>query len=455
MSFEKVLIANRGEIAIRIIEACRELGLSTVAVYSEPDRFHPHVELADEAYCIGPKEPQESYLNFPAVMSAADIGNVDGIHPGYGFLSENSHFADVCEEHGLKFIGPSPSILEKAGDKVESKVAAKEAGVPVLPGSDRALEDKDDLTREAERLGYPLMLKAALGGGGRGMRVVDNEDELLSSFQASREEARISFDHGKIYLEKFLPDPKHIEVQIMADNHGEVISLGERDCSIQRRHQKLVEESPASYLSERTRASIQQAAVKIAEEFGYRSLGTVEFLVDDEENFYFIELNARVQVEHPVTEEVFGFNMIKDQLRLIQGEPLDPSKYRAPKGHALECRINAEDPVKDFRPSSGRVNIQQVPGGNGVRVDTWIRDGIEVHPSYDSLLAKLVIRGETRKDTITKAISSLRRFEISGVHTTRNLYLDLLRQPKFRSGEYTISFLDEFIGKWQSDQDRS
>ncbi|MCF7876278.1 acetyl-CoA carboxylase biotin carboxylase subunit [Candidatus Bipolaricaulota bacterium] len=442
---EKLLVANRGEIALRIIEAARELGLSTVAVYSEPDKTQLHVQLADEAYCIGPKEPEESYLNLPTIIGAADISGADAIHPGYGFLSENSHFAEVCEGHDIKFIGPSSSVLELAGNKLESKKIAQKAGVNVLPGTDGAITGVKELKEEAERLEYPLILKAAFGGGGRGMRLVHDEEELVNGFKSSTKEAEISFGNGDIYLEKYLQQPKHVEVQVVADEHENYAHVGERECSTQRRHQKVIEEAPAPGISDTTRDELREAAIRIASEYGYNSLGTVEFLVDRDENFYFMELNARIQVEHPVSEEISGVNLVKDQIRLAEGETLEPESYANLKGHAIEFRINAEDPEREFLPSSGRITLKQIPGGHGVRFDTWIYDGAEMTPHYDSLIGKLIITADRRYDAITKAVSALRRFEIEGIKTNVGLHLDLIRQKEFRTGDYSITFLEEFM----------
>ncbi|MFW6104338.1 MAG: acetyl-CoA carboxylase biotin carboxylase subunit [Candidatus Bipolaricaulota bacterium] len=444
---EKILVANRGEIALRIIEAARELGLSTVAVYSEPDKNQLHVDLADEAYCIGPKEPKESYLNLPSIVGAADISGADAIHPGYGFLSENSHFAEICEGHEIKFIGPPSSVLETAGDKLESKKVAERAGVEVLPGTKMAISSEDELREEAKNLEFPLILKAAYGGGGRGMRLARNEEELVNGFQASSKEAEISFGDGSLYLEQYLDQPKHIEVQVIADEHGNYGHVGERECSTQRRHQKIIEEAPAPGISQSTRDELREAALTIAREFDYSSLGTVEFLVDEDENYYFMELNARIQVEHPVSEEISGVNLVKEQIKLAQGEDLEVEKYSDLRGHSMEFRINAEDPKNDFMPSSGRIDLKQLPGGHGVRFDTWIYDGAEVFPYYDSLLGKLIVTADQRYDAITKAISALRRFRIEGVKTNVDLHLDLIRQKKFRTGDYSITFLDQFMEK--------
>lgn len=442
---DKILIANRGEIALRIIEAARELGLSTVAVYSEPDQDQLHVDLADEAYCIGPKEAEESYLNLPAIIGAADISNADAIHPGYGFMSENPHFAEVCEGHGITFIGPSSSTLQLAGNKIKSKEIVLNAGIPVLPGTEESVEEKEVLLEKADQLKYPLILKAAYGGGGRGMRVVNDEEELVKGFQSSSKEAELSFGEGAMYLESYLHQPKHIEVQIISDRFGNFGHVGERECSTQRRHQKIIEEAPAPGISEEVRLALREDAIKIAKAFEYTSLGTVEFLVDEAENYYFIELNARIQVEHPVSEEVTGTNLIKDQIRIANGEEIEPSRYGDVTGHAIECRINAEDPENNFLPSSGKLEINQLPGGHGVRLDTWIYNGVEVLPHYDSLLAKLIVSGDNRYDTITKAISALRRFEVTGLKTNKSLHLDLLRQKEFRTGNYSITFLDQFL----------
>ncbi|MBS3739973.1 acetyl-CoA carboxylase biotin carboxylase subunit [Candidatus Bipolaricaulota bacterium] len=444
---EKILVANRGEIALRIIEAARELGLSTVAIYSKPDKNQLHVDLADEAYCIGPKEPKESYLNLPSIIGAADISGADAIHPGYGFLSENSHFAEICEGHDIKFIGPPSSVLETAGDKLESKKVAEQAGAEVLPGTKMAISSEDELREEAKNLEFPLILKAAYGGGGRGMRLARNEEELVNGFQASSKEAEISFGDGSLYLEQYLNQPKHIEVQVIADEHGNYGHVGERECSTQRRHQKIIEEAPAPGISQSTRDELRESALEIAREFDYSSLGTVEFLVDDDENYYFMELNARIQVEHPVSEEISGVNLVKEQIKLAQGEDLEVTRYSDLRGHSMEFRINAEDPKNEFMPSSGRIDLKQLPGGHGVRFDTWIYDGAEVFPYYDSLLGKLIVTADRRYDTITKAISALRRFRIEGVKTNVDLHLDLIRQKKFRTGDYSITFLDQFMEK--------
>lgn len=444
---EKILVANRGEIALRIIEAARELGLSTVAIYSKPDKNQLHVDLADEAYCIGPKEPKESYLNLPSIVGAADISGADAIHPGYGFLSENAHFAEICEGHDIKFIGPPSSVLETAGDKLESKKVAERAGVEVLPGTKMAISSEDELRQEAKNLEFPLILKAAYGGGGRGMRLARNEEELVNGFQASSQEAEISFGDGSLYLEQYLNQPKHIEVQVIADEHGNYGHVGERECSTQRRHQKIIEEAPAPGISQSTRDELREAALAIAREFDYSSLGTVEFLVDDDENYYFMELNARIQVEHPVSEEISGVNLVKEQIKLAEGEDLEVTRYYDLRGHSMEFRINAEDPKNEFMPSSGRIDLKKLPGGHGVRFDTWIYDGAEVFPYYDSLLGKLIVTADRRYDAITKAISALRRFRIEGVKTNVDLHLDLIRQKKFRTGDYSITFLDQFMEK--------
>lgn len=444
---EKILVANRGEIALRIIEAARELGLSTVAIYSKPDKNQLHVDLADEAYCIGPKEPKESYLNLPSIVGAADISGADAIHPGYGFLSENAHFAEICEGHDIKFIGPPSSVLETAGDKLESKKVAERAGVEVLPGTKMAISSEDELRQEAKNLEFPLILKAAYGGGGRGMRLARNEEELVNGFQASSQEAEISFGDGSLYLEQYLNQPKHIEVQVIADEHGNYGHVGERECSTQRRHQKIIEEAPAPGISQSTRDELREAALAIAREFDYSSLGTVEFLVDDDENYYFMELNARIQVEHPVSEEISGVNLVKEQIKLAEGEDLEATRYSDLRGHSMEFRLNAEDPKNEFMPSSGRIDLKQLPGGHGVRFDTWIYDGAEVFPYYDSLLGKLIVTADRRYDAITKAISALRRFRIEGVKTNVDLHLDLIRQKKFRTGDYSITFLDQFMEK--------
>lgn len=443
MKIEKLLIANRGEVALRILEASRELGLSTVAIYSKADKNQPHVKLADESYCIGPKEPAESYLNFPAVMSAAVISNSEAIHPGYGFLSENPQFANVCEEHEIKFIGPSSDILRLAGNKVKAKKIAQDIGVPILPGPVDPVSREEEIKKAANNIEFPLMVKAARGGGGRGIRIIRSKEDMMQTFRTSQEEAKASFDDGSLYIEKYLPNTKHIEVQILADEVGNVADLGERECSVQRRHQKLLEESPSPFLSEETRKNILEDARKLAKRLEYTSLGTVEFLVDDQENHYFIELNARLQVEHPITEQINDINLIKKQIQMARGEKLDEKNFRSPRGHSIECRINAEDPEHGFTPSPGEIEINQLPGGNGIRLDTSLQNNQRILPSYDSLIGKLITYAHHRKDARNKAISSLQRFEVEGVKTTKDFLIDILRNSKFKSGNYDVNLVEE------------
>jgi acetyl-CoA carboxylase biotin carboxylase subunit len=445
MSFDTVLIANRGEIALRVIEACRELGLRSVCVYSEADAEMPYLRMADESVCIGPPEPARSYLNIAAIISAAELAEAVGIHPGYGFLAENPHFVEVCEEHGLTFIGPPRSVMELLGDKLAAREAVAEAGVPILPG-EPAPEDPVALLEAGERIGYPLLIKAVFGGGGRGMRRVAAPDELAEKASAASEEAKAACGDGSLYLEKTLADPRHIEVQIIADEEESLVHLGERECSIQRRHQKLIEESPAPSLSEDVRDRLRQAALWAARAVGYRNAGTVEFLLAPDGAFYFIEMNARIQVEHPVSEVVCGVNLIKEQILLAAGERLSFTQEEIePRGHAIECRLNAEDPKRDFLPSCGKLAIHQLPGGYGVRLDTAVYHGMDVLPYYDSLVAKLITWGRDREDARLRMIAALQRFELSGIETTRDLVAEILTRTEFKTGEYTTAFLEQLL----------
>ncbi|HIC95380.1 TPA: acetyl-CoA carboxylase biotin carboxylase subunit [Candidatus Bipolaricaulota bacterium] len=441
MRFKKVLVANRGEIAIRIIEACHELGIKAVAVYSEADRDSLHVRLADEALCIGPAEATRSYLSLAAVFSAAEISGAEAIHPGYGFLSENPEMPEICEELGIKFIGPAKEIMEKAGDKLAARQEAQALGIPVLPGSG-PLSTLEEAEREAQELGYPLMLKATGGGGGKGMRIINDKEELWEKFHPAKQEVERAFADPRLYLERYIPEGRHIEVQILADSFGEVVHWGERDCSIQRRYQKLIEEAPAPGLSEDLRERIREAAVRLARALRYENAGTMEFLLDAEGRFYFIELNARIQVEHPISELLTGRNLIKEQIRIAAGEPLGYSQSELSlSGHAIECRINAEDVGKGFTPSLGRLKIKGLPGGHGVRLDTHIYEGMEVGPWYDPLLAKLITWGQTREEARLRMIGALERFEVEGVKTTRNLCREIITSPPFAKGECTTAFL--------------
>jgi len=442
--FKKILIANRGEIALRIIRTCKELGIKTVAVYSEADRYSLHVRFADEAVCIGPGPSKESYLNIPRIIAAAEITNAEAIHPGYGFLSENAMFAEICESSGIKFIGPTPDAIEAMGDKALAKETMRKAGVPVIPGSDGVVETLEEAREIANEIGFPVMLKAAAGGGGKGMRMVMSDAELENAWQTARAEAEAAFGNPALYIEKFIEKPRHVEIQILADEHGNVIHLGERDCSIQRRHQKLIEESPSPIVTPELREAMGQAAVKGAKSVKYRSAGTIEFLVDKNGNFYFMEMNTRIQVEHPVTEMVYGIDIVREQIRIAAGEKLGiKQKQLKPNGHAIECRINAEDPFKGFRPSPGKITALHFPGGYGVRVDSHIYQDYVVPPYYDSLIAKLIVHARTRDEAIARMLRALEEFVIEGIHTTIPFHIKLLNSPEFRSGvDYDTKFVD-------------
>jgi len=442
--FRKILIANRGEIALRVIEACKELGIATVAVYSEADRNSLHVRFADEAVCIGPPRSNESYLNIPQVISAAEITNVDAIHPGYGFLSENANFADVCESSHINFIGPSPDLLRMMGEKDQARREMSSAGVQIVPGSQGIIEDETAARAEAARIRYPVIVKASAGGGGRGMRVVRSEAELPAAFDTARNEARQAFGVPDVYLEKFIERPRHIEFQVLGDKHGRVMHLGERECSIQRRHQKLIEESPSPAIDERKRAELGAQVVKALEEIGYSSAGTVEFLMDEDGSIYFIEMNARIQVEHPVTEMVTSVDLIKSQIRLAAGEHLqEVVGSLVPRGHAIECRINAEDP-ETFVPSAGHITVFQIPGGPGIRVDTAAHADAVIPPYYDSLVAKLIAHGETRAEAIVRMRRALEMFVVEGIKTSIPLHRKILADPDFAEGRLDTHFLDRF-----------
>ena len=443
--FKKILIANRGEIAVRVISACKELGIQTVAVYSEADRYSSHVRFADQAICIGPAKSARSYLDIPSIISAAEITNVDAIHPGYGFLSENAGFAEVCEESGIKFIGPKPEVIRLMGIKERARAFMREVGVPVLPGSPGVLKCPDEALALAEEVGYPVILKASAGGGGRGMRVVQRADELPGLFAQAQSEAGAAFSSADVYLEKFIGAPRHIEFQILADDFGNVEILGERECSIQRRHQKLLEESPSPVVSDVQRAEISTALRKALAESGYTNAGTVEFLMDENGKLYFIEVNARVQVEHPVTEFVTGIDIVKSQIRIAQGEPL-PEILPGPvsiRGHAIECRINAENP-ETFVPSPGRITGFHVPGGIGVRVDTWVYTDCVIPPFYDSLIAKLVSYGSDRSEAIHRMQRALDMFIVEGIHTSIPLHQKILADPDFQAGNFDTNFIKRF-----------
>lgn len=441
--FKKILIANRGEIALRVIRTCKEMGIKTVAVYSTADEDSLHVRFADEAVCIGPPKSADSYLNIPNIMAAAEITNADAIHPGYGFLAENARFSQICSDHGIKFIGPSPTMINLMGDKVTAKETMIKAGVPVVPGVDGLLEDIDHAKRAAAAIGYPVMLKATAGGGGKGMRVVWDEKELERSFEEAKLEAGAAFKNDGLYMEKFVEQPHHIEIQIAGDQYGTVCHLSERDCSIQRRHQKLVEESPSPFMTDELREKMGAAAIKAASAINYESVGTIEFLVDKDRNFYFMEMNTRIQVEHCITEEVTNYDLIKEQIKIAAGEKISGKNYY-PRLHAIECRINAEDPFNDFRPSPGRITTLHQPGGHGVRVDSHTYAGYVIPPYYDSLLSKLIAIAQTREEAIDTMSRALSEYVIEGVKTTIPFHEQLMRNEQFRAGSFTNRFLETF-----------
>ncbi|MEM7573636.1 MAG: acetyl-CoA carboxylase biotin carboxylase subunit [Bacteroidota bacterium] len=438
--FKKVLIANRGEIALRIIRTCREMGIKTVAVYSTADRESLHVRFADEAVCIGPPSSSESYLSIPKIMAAVEITNADAVHPGYGFLSENADFAEVCTEYGIKFIGPTPEQIRMMGDKVTAKDTMIKAGVPVVPGSDGLISGPDEGKILAKDIGYPIMIKATAGGGGKGMRIVPDEASFEALWESARKEAEASFGNAGIYMEKFVEEPRHIEFQIIGDQFGKVIHLSERDCSIQRRHQKLLEECPSPFMTDELREAMGEAAIRAGEFIKYEGVGTVEFLVDKYRKFYFMEMNTRIQVEHPVTEEVIDHDLIKEQIKIAYGEPIEGGNY-LPQGHAMECRINAEDPFNDFRPSPGRISSFHSSKGHGVRVDTHVYAGYGIPPYYDSMIAKLICRARTREDCIKKMERALDEFIIEGIKTTVPFHQWLLKQQDFKDGNFDTSWL--------------
>lgn len=441
--FKKILIANRGEIALRIIRTCREMNIKTVAVYSTADRESLHVRFADEAVCIGPPASAESYLNIPKIMAAVEITNADAIHPGYGFLSENADFAEVCKEYGIKFIGPEPEHMRKMGDKVTAKETMIKAGVPVVPGSDGLIKDLPEGQKVAAEIGFPVMIKATAGGGGKGMRIVSKAEDFEKNWNSARQEAKASFGNDGIYIEKFVEEPRHIEFQIVGDQFGKVVHLSERDCSIQRRHQKLVEECPSPFMTDELREKMGEAAVRAGEFIKYEGVGTVEFLVDKYRNFYFMEMNTRIQVEHPVTEEVIDHDLIKEQIKIAAGQPIVGGNY-LPSGHAMECRINAEDPFNGFRPSPGMIKSFHSSKGHGVRVDTAVYAGYMIPPHYDSMIAKLICRARTREECITKMERALDEFIIEGIKTTVPFHQRLMKDPKFRSGDFNTGFLNDF-----------
>ncbi len=441
--FKKILIANRGEIALRIIRTCKEMGIKTVAVYSAADRDSLHVRFADEAVCIGPAPSKDSYLSIPNLISAAEITNADAIHPGYGFLSENSKFSEICREYGIKFIGATPEQINGMGDKASAKETMKKAGVPTIPGSDGLLTDVKEGIKVANEIGYPVILKATAGGGGRGMRIVWKDEEFEPAWDSARQEAGAAFGNDGIYLEKFIEDPRHIEIQIVGDQFGKVCHLSERDCSIQRRHQKLVEESPSPFMTPELRKRMGDAAIIGAQAVNYEGAGTIEFLVDKHRNFYFMEMNTRIQVEHPVTEEVINYDLIKEQIKVAAGIPISGKNYE-PAMHAIECRINAEDPWNGFRPSPGKITNFHSPGGHGVRVDTHVYAGYVIPSNYDSMIAKLITVAQTREEAISTMERALSEFVIEGVKTTIPFHLKLMKDPNFRAGNFTTKFLESF-----------
>lgn len=444
MKFNKVLIANRGEIAVRIIRACRELGISTVAVYSEADRDALHVRMADEAYCIGPASSQDSYLKYTNIMSVATLTEVDAIHPGYGFLAENANFAEICEMCDITFIGPSPDAINRMGDKSMAKQTMKEANVPIIPGSDGIIQDLDEAVRVSREIGYPIIIKATAGGGGKGIRIAEDEESLIKQITNAQQEAQNAFGNAGVYLEKLLTGMKHVEIQIIADKHGNVVHLGERDCSVQRRRQKLVEEAPCPILTPEIRTAMGEAAVRAAKAVNYAGAGTLEFLLSPDGSFYFMEMNTRIQVEHPVTEYVTGVDLIKEMICVAEGEPLSFTQEDIQiNGWSIECRVNAEDPSRNFMPSAGHIQFYLPPGGPGVRVDSAAYQGYNIPPYYDSMIAKLIVWGPTREEAIARMKRALSEFAIEGIQTTIPFHLQLLEHPKFIAGDFDIKFLEE------------
>jgi acetyl-CoA carboxylase biotin carboxylase subunit len=446
---KRVLIANRGEIAVRIIRACRELGVQTVAVYSEADENSLHVQLADDAICIGPAPAAQSYLKIANIISAAEITDVDAIHPGYGFLSENAHFAEICKNCNITFIGPSPENISQMGDKAVARETAMKAGVPVTPGSEGLIRNKEEALKWAQKVGYPVLLKATAGGGGKGMRHAQNDVSLVQAFMTASAEAERAFGNAGMYMEKFVQNARHIEVQVIADHHGTVVHLGERDCSIQRRHQKLIEEAPSPILNDETRARLHAAAVKITKAVDYRNAGTIEFLYDADTNeFYFMEMNTRIQVEHPVSEEVSGQDLIKEQIRVASGEPLSFSQDDIKiDGHSIEFRVNAENPYQNFTPSPGKVDWVHFPGGHGVRIDSHVYSTYEISPYYDSMIGKIIVHAADREQATERMLRALNEFMIEGVHTTVPLGIAVMRDPRFAGGDYTTNFLDQYLAE--------
>lgn len=441
--FKKILVANRGEIALRVIRTCKEMGIQTVAVYSTADSESLHVKFADEAVCIGPAPSSESYLKISNIIAAAEITNADAIHPGYGFLSENARFSKICEEHGIKFIGASPNMIDRMGDKANAKATMKAAGVPCVPGSDGVIETFEDCIKVAKATGYPVMLKASAGGGGKGMRAVWTKETLKEAWDSARQESKAAFGNDDMYMEKLIEEPRHIEIQIVGDSKGKACHLSERDCSVQRRHQKLTEEVPSPFMTPALRKKMGEAAVKAAEYIKYEGAGTVEFLVDKHRNFFFMEMNTRIQVEHPITEQVIDFDLIREQISVAAGIPISGKNY-IPKLHSIECRINAEDPFNEFRPSPGKITTLHSPGGHGVRLDTHVYAGYSIPPNYDSMIAKLITTAQTREEAISKMKRALDEFVIEGIKTTIPFHRQLMDHPDYISGNYTTKFMEDF-----------
>lgn len=444
MMFKKILVANRGEIALRVIRTCKEMGIQTVAVYSTADAESLHVKFADEAVCIGPALSSESYLKVANIIAAAEITNADAIHPGYGFLSENARFSKICEEHGIKFIGASPEMIDRMGDKANAKATMKAAGVPCVPGSDGVIQTFEECKKTAKKTGYPVMLKASAGGGGKGMRAVWKEEELKGAWDSARQESKAAFGNDDMYMEKLIEEPRHIEIQIVGDSNGKACHLSERDCSVQRRHQKLTEEVPSPFMTDALRKKMGAAAVKAAEFIKYEGAGTVEFLVDKHRNFYFMEMNTRIQVEHPITEQVIDFDLIREQILVASGVAISGKNY-FPNLHSIECRINAEDPFNDFRPSPGKITTLHSPGGHGVRLDTHVYAGYVIPPNYDSMIAKLITTAQTREEAINKMKRALDEFVIEGIKTTIPFHRQLMEHPDYVAGNYTTKFMEDFV----------
>jgi acetyl-CoA carboxylase biotin carboxylase subunit len=446
--FSKILIANRGEVALRIIRACKELGIRTVAVYSEADINSLHVRFADEAICIGRAPSAASYLNIPSIISAAEIADVEAIHPGYGFLAEDDHFAEICESCKIKFIGPTPQNMQLMGDKMAAKDSAKKAGVPIVPGSKAVIKSKEEALKVAKEIGYPVIIKAAAGGGGKGMRICHNDVRLISALLTAQREAEAAFGNPDVYIERYVEKPRHVEIQILGDQHGHVIHLGERDCTIQRRHQKLIEESPSPILDSKLRKKMTEAAIKCAKSIDYVNAGTIEFLVDARGEFYFMEMNTRIQVEHPVTESVTGMDLVKEQIRIAAGEKLSCKQEDIEfTGSAIECRINAEDPDKDFMPSPGKINMLDLPGGRGVRIDTHVYQGYEIPPYYDSMIAKLIVHGKDRNEAITICRRALDEFIVEPIKTTIPFHKKVMNDPVFIKGKFSTDFIEKLFEK--------